>query len=401
MSLLQKDKMTIIKNIASQSLITKEYATPKCILLVVRWPVGGIRTFMRYVYRCFDPQQYKFTILGPDVTELDVLANDLEGLNFEIIKLSAYPSSVEIFCAAMKLLMSGRYELVHSHGFTSGISAALPAFLFHTPHILTSHDVLLSLQFKGILGFMKKVVMGIMLSLVDTIHSVSYDAQENLQEFFPTIKKNRNKCVVIPNGIESERFVNAEPRNLREELGVGADVFLIGFLGRFMSQKGFVYLVDAIELLKLAGNSPNKILVVTFGEGGFVREEKASLEARGLEQYFKFLPFTANVAGVMKGLDLIVMPSLWEACGLLAMETLVAGTPLIASDCIGLREVVQKTPAYVVPSKDSKSLMEGINMFMQTDKRLIFTNFASEAAVRYNVSRTVGSLLLLIEKMIK
>lgn len=43
------------------------------------------------------------------------------------------------------------------------------------------------------------------------------------------------------------------------------------------------------------------------------------------------------------------MPSRWVAFGLLAVEALCAGTPLIASDCIGLREVVEDTPAVVVP----------------------------------------------------
>ena len=47
------------------------------ILLVVRWPVGGIRTFMRYVYSRFDPLKYKFTIVAPEVEELRTLLKDL------------------------------------------------------------------------------------------------------------------------------------------------------------------------------------------------------------------------------------------------------------------------------------------------------------------------------------
>lgn len=375
-------------------------ARKKRILLVVRWPVGGIRTFMSYVYRRFDPEQYHFAILGPKNHELDILAKDLDVLDIEIFKVSEYPTSSELFIAAARLILTGRYDLVHSHGFTSGICAAIPAFLFCTPHIITSHDMLSSAQFKGFSGRMKKMFLGVALTLAHKIHSVSYDAKANLLEFYPMLAKKSDKCIVIPNAIESERFTNAVPRDLRGELELGEDVFLIGFLGRFMSLKGFVYLVDAIERLVQSGNMLKKPIVLGFGEGGFVREERAALSARGLEEYFRFLPFTTNVADVIKGVDLIVMPSLSEACGLLAMETLVAGTPIIASDCIGLREVVRDTPAYVVPSKDSKSLDEGIRHFMRTDMRQPFIDFAPKAAQRYDVKITAKSMQDLINEIV-
>lgn len=372
----------------------------KRILLVVRWPVGGIRTFMRYVYRRFDPQQYHFSILGPDISELDVLATDFEGLDFEIIKLSERPSSYELSTAVTKLLMRGKYDLVHSQGFTSGICAALPAFLFKNPHILTSHDVLSNAQFKGFYGQIKKIGMGVALSLVNTIHSVSHDAQANLLEFFPKLAEKKGTCVVILNGIESERFVDAVPRDLRGELGVGEDVFLIGFLGRFMAQKGFMYLVDAIDQLNKSGNLSKKLLVLAFGEGGFVREEKAALAARGLEEYFRFLPFTANVAGVIKGLDLVVMPSLWEACPLLPMEVLACGTPLLAFDCIGLREVAVNTPTHLVPLKDVTSFVKAIMLFTEHDMRPPFTDFASLASQRFDVTDTATAIQNMIRERI-
>lgn len=370
----------------------------KRILLVVRWPVGGIRTFMRYVYRRFDPNLYHFLILGPDNPELDVLAKDLEGLDFEVIKVSEHPSSSELLLAATRLLMHGSFDLVHSHGFTSGICTALPAFFCGTPHILTSHDVLSAAQFEGMGGWLKKMVMGVALSLVNTIHSVSNDAQANLLEFFPALSNKKDKCIVIMNGIETERFVHAAPRDLRGELGVEEDVFLIGFLGRFMAQKGFVYLVDAIEQLKVSGGLPKKPIVLTFGDGAFIREEKLAITERGLDNYFNFMPYTPNVASVIKGLDLVVMPSIWESCGLLAMETMVAGIPIISSDCIGLREVVRNTPAYTVPSKDSKALAEGIRLFMEKDMRKYFTDFAQLAVERYDVTSTVTALKALISE---
>lgn len=358
------------------------------ILLVVRWPVGGIRTFIRYVFSHFDPDAFHFTILGPDLPEMDFMLEDLRAFDVEMIKVGERPSAFEFFKAVASLVARKRFNLVHSQGFTSGICVAVPAFLAGCPHMLTSHDVLNKKQFQGIKGRLKKMGMGTVFSMVQVIHSVSHDAQQNLLEYFPFLDKKLGKCVVIPNGIEVGRFDHVEPRGLRSELDLGADTFLIGFLGRFMAQKGFCYLVDAIESLSRNENLPRKLLVVTFGEDGFIREEKAKIAERGLERYFRFLPFTPNVAGVIKALDVVVMPSLWEACPLLPMEVFVCGTPLIATDCIGLREVIAGSPARVVPPRDSGSLAKALVLEMSDSSSFTrASGFVEQARMRFDVKR--------------
>lgn len=370
-----------------------EEQQPLQVLLVVRWPVGGIRTFMRYVYRRFPVDSFRFVLIAPDHAETRVLLEDLAGLDLTFSPVSANPPPFELVWAVFRQLGPGGFGLVHSHGFTSGTCAALPAALMKVPHVMTSHDVLGAGQFSGTFGGLKRFAMKMAFSLIGTIHSVSHDAQANLLGYFPGL---RNRCRVIPNGIETEPFENAEPRNLRQELGVESDVFLVGFLGRFMRQKGFVHVVEAVELLSQE-NVRRNFLVVALGEGGFVREERAALEQRGLEAYFRFLPFTPHVASVLKGLDLVVMPSLWEACGLLAMETLCCGVPLIASNCIGLREVVRETPAIVVEAGDSVALAKAIRGCFDCDVRQRFVDYVPSAVKRYDVQRTAKA----IEKMIR
>lgn len=367
------------------------------ILLVVRWPVGGIRTFMRYVYRRFPVDSFQFVLIAPDQPETQVLLEDLAGLDLVYRPVSENPSEFELGRAVFQQLVLGRFDLVHSQGFTSGICAALPATLVRVPHLMTSHDVLGEKQFSGRLGFLKRIGMEAAFSLIGTIHSVSHDAQTNLLEFLPAL---RERCLVIPNGIEVERFQQADPCFLRGELGVADDCFLIGFLGRFMRQKGFSYLVDAVENLSKLQNLQKNILVVAIGGGGFIREEKAAISERGLEEFFRFLPFTPNVASVIKGLDLVVMPSLWEACPLLPMEVLTCGIPLLASNCIGLREVVRGTPTVVVQAGDYKALADGIKLCIEKDQRQLFYDFAPLAAKRYDVMTTVTEIhRMIIEKV--
>src|SRR5690606_4944946 len=109
-------------------------------------------------------------------------------------------------------------------------------------------DVLNESQFGGAKGKIKKLVMAILLNRFSVIHSVSYDAQENLQKTLPLINKAR--CRVILNGVDTNRFFKANAVDIKSQMGVAQDTVLIGFFGRFMSQKGFKYLVAAMADLE-------------------------------------------------------------------------------------------------------------------------------------------------------
>lgn len=371
------------------------------ILMVIRWPVGGIRTFIRYVYRNFDSEKYSFSIIAPEVPELKVLLNDLNDFDITYIPLKEDVSITKFISSIAKTIITKKFDVIHSHGFTSGVFSALPARLSRTKHIMTSHDVLLAKQFKGLKGFFKKRALSFLLPFIDVIHSVSNDAQENLFEFFPDLRKYPNKCIAILNGIDIRQFQNTETRDFRKELNLSDDTFLIGFLGRFMSQKGFLYLVQAIEHLLKIENLPKTPLVLTFNDGGFVREEKGFIRRKGLEKNFQFLPFVPNIASTLKGLDVVVMPSLWEACPLLPMEATVAGVPIIGTDCIGLREVLNDTPSTVVSAGNSLAIADAIDKEIKNPSTSIVRAYAAKATQRFDVRRQAGFLENIIVGLIK
>ena len=106
------------------------------ILAVIRHPVGGIRTFIKYVYTNFNKTNYHFTLLAPDLPELHVLLNDLKCFKIDFIPIEKNPSDFLLFLAVSKAIVGGKIDLVHSHGFTSGLCATLPSILTKIPHIM-------------------------------------------------------------------------------------------------------------------------------------------------------------------------------------------------------------------------------------------------------------------------
>jgi glycosyltransferase involved in cell wall biosynthesis len=101
-----------------------------------------------------------------------------------------------------------------------------------------------------------------------------------------------------------------------------------------------------------------------------------------------------SVAEFMVDVDAVVMPSLWEAAPLLAMEALTAGCPLVASDGIGLREVVGDAPAIVVQPGDARALTDAMSLVIN-DQQLLeqrARDYAAVAASRFDSRRTASAL---------
>ena len=354
------------------------------VFMVVRWPVGGIRTFLNYVYSQWDDSSLELHFLTPNLPEVEALKAQLKHVNCVWHTTgSDDPSFKEFFNVAQKTISSNEFQLIHAHGFTSAFSIALRLPFLRAKAIFTSHDVLNSSQFAGVAGQLKKVILAFLINRFNVIHSVSHAAQQNLLEMLPLVSKK--KARVILNGVDTERFFAAEPFALKQALNIAPEVTLIGFFGRFMSQKGFKYLVDAVETLERV--EPGRYRVVTFGEGCYIREEKASLELRGIRHLFYFHDFVADTAPYVKGCDIVAMPSLWEACGLVAMEVLSAGIPLIATDCGGLAQVCKNTPAIMVSPANSDQLYHAflcVNELCKQD----FIDFAPIAKDRFNIKST-------------
>jgi len=366
------------------------------VLVVVRWPVGGIRTFIKYVYSNWADKNIELHFLTPNLPEVIVLKEQLGALNtkWHLTKTDG-PSVLDILKLGYSILREGNFDIVHAHGFTSAIALSPLIFMFRVKSVFTSHDALLEKQFIGFKGKIKKAIITLALNRYTKLHSVSHDSADNLVKSLPSL--NKSKMVVIVSGVDTNRFYTADSIDLKSLLDVSGGVTLIGFFGRFMSPKGFKYLIDAMSLLEK--EQPGKFKVVCFGAGAFIREEQQYISSLGLMDRFYFHDFIPDIAPYLKGCDIVAMPSLWEACGLLAMESLAAGVPLVASSCMGLREVCNGSPAIMVDPANADALALGIVDASKAD-RTLFEGYASIAKEKFSVKMTQEKIYSLYESLV-
>lgn len=368
----------------------------KNVLLVVRWPVGGIRTYLKYVLRLMSKSDVNFYLVTVKSESSLILQEDISDY------IAGYSEVVDnnfyflVFREIFRINRNVNLDAIHAHGFTSAVISLLPSVVLRIPLILTSHDVVNSSQFKGWSGLLKKYLLKLTLMRCKEIQSVSNDSKRNLADFFPSLKDS--KLTVIKNGIDTDRFKSAIPASLKQELGLKNGELLVGFFGRFMNQKGFRYLVEAVEILA-SQKYEHKVHVVCFGSGAYEREEKEYIKKKNLSSQFDFMPFTPDISPCLKACDLVVMPSLWEACPLQPMEALCAGVPFVGSDCIGLREVVAGTPAFTFKTADSQALADSIKRCVAQGK-VPFLEYSNVACDRFSVSKTADELSLLYRRVL-
>jgi glycosyltransferase involved in cell wall biosynthesis len=266
------------------------------------------------------------------------------------------------------------------------------------PHIATSHDVIRpEAHFPGIVGKCKRALLGATLSRVDRLIVVTHDARENHLECLPSLKRQERRIDTIVHGIDSEHFnqgCGVRSHELRARLGIPREAYLIGYLGRFMEQKGFMVLVDAFDRLLRSRESGRQVHLLAVGSGDMLENYRHDIDKRGLlRNHISFVEHVSDVLPVFAEIDLLVMPSLWEACGLLAMEAMCAGVPVLGTDCIGLREVLQDSPSRSVAPGDPEALSLALQSAVSNPWTLEALQYAPEACDRFDVTNAATKLL--------
>jgi glycosyltransferase involved in cell wall biosynthesis len=363
--------------------------------------VGGIRTYVRYNYPSLREAGWRFTFVGPGDESFRAFAQELRDWDqAEFVEAPVCGKRCRLTGTVRDQLCTSRFYLMHSHGLTAAAQAVWASRGLRVPHIATAHDVFRPEQTAGVRGWAKLWLLGRLLRRLDVLIACGADVRANLLDYLPNMENAGCRVITIRNGVDTRRCVaySAHPtENLRVRLGIGGDVRLLGFLGRFMEQKGFLPLLDALQRL-LAKGTTRAFRLVAVGSGDFEREYRAEVARRGLDRVVTFLGLVPDAGPILRQLHVLLMPSLWEACPLLPMEAMAAGVPVLGSDCIGLREVLQDTPAEVAPAGDAEAWCHALERVIASPPTSAARAFAEVARRRFDVAHAAEQLSRVFEQ---
>lgn len=372
------------------------------ILVVARWPVGGIRTHLLANYSALHQEGFRFTVVGPAGDALESLAAAFGAMDeVEFVGAPVENRRCRLWPVVRGLLRERRFGLLHSHGHTAAVHSALANLGSGVPHVITLHEPLRGNQFTGLLGRLKRWTLGRALAQADTILTVSDDARTNVLEYFAVLRSRGARVLTVPNGIPSWRYAHpfqGPAKVLREQLGLSSEPLLMGFLGRFMPEKGFPVLLDAVERL-VQEDLRRPFHLAAFGSSDYRREYQKAILRRGLEKFVTLHDFVSDVQPILRQLDLVVVPSLWEASSLISMEAMAAGVPVLGSDCIGLREVLRNTPSRLAAANNAAALADALRAALDEPWTEAARAFAAEARARFDNVHSVRRLTALFDSL--
>lgn len=172
---------------------------------------------------------------------------------------------------------------------------------------------------------------------------------------------DRSRFVVIPNGFDTQYFrPDARARaEVRAELGIPEEAFVVGLIGRVHPLKGHAFFFAALARLQSAGAGLHAILVGL----GATRDNPAIVQAGVGEvedDRCHLLGVRADVPKIMAALDVLVSASPWgEGFPNVVAEAMACGVPCVVTDRADSATIVSDT-GLVVPPADAPALAEGI-----------------------------------------
>ena len=381
--------------------------SPKRVLVVVNQPLGGIRTYLLYNASILSQSGYVFTFLAPQGAAFDAFKNDVRDWNgVEFIDVPARNFKYWLWPTIHRTIKRGDFSLVHAQGLRAGVETSFANYFAGVPQIVTLHDVIVPQNdIPGRLRWLKTRCIGRMAARANVIIPVSKDCAENHLERFPGWKRGRCRIEVIHNGVDVQRLLSAaasvtKENGLRHNGQIAEEVAILGFFGRFVPQKGFLVLLDALKLLAQRGYADKLRLVATLDRVSFSHWHPDRVEEdEVLSRMVRFIEPVSEIAPVLSQMDLLAMPSLWEAYGLLAAEAMVLGIPVVGSDAIGLREVLRGTPAFSPQAGDAPALAAAIEAAISPTTKRDCEACAPEARRRFNNHDSAIRLLKIYDEM--
>jgi len=177
-----------------------------------------------------------------------------------------------------------------------------------------------------------------------------------------------DRISLIPTGIDISGFTGEEKSESRDKLGLPRQAFIIGSVGRLVSQKAFDVLIRAASVLKENGH---EFMVAIAGEGPLEEGLRDLADKLGVREAIKFMGFVEDMPAFFSALDIYVSSSRMESRARSMSEAMAAGLPIITTDAPGNDELVVKSGSgIVVPADAPQKLAEAVENFM-TDSVLL------------------------------
>jgi len=320
--------------------------------------------------RVHDPEDRQIYELNQNARLIHLRAGDDE----EMQKLAVYTylpdfaSNVERYTREHNL----QYDLIFSHYWLSALAGVYLQQCWHVPHIAMFHtlgavknaireDTCLALDEDEL-----RLRIETERDLVQRCHHIIAPTETEKEQFIQYYDAPPEKISVVPCGVNLEQFRAVDKAEARQYLHL-EDEKIILFVGRIDPLKGIDKLIKALVYLRNIQGL--RLLVIGGGENSQHEVKQLRKLARnlGVENSVTFLDLVRHekLPYFYSGADVCVVPSYYESFGLVALESLACGTPVVTTDVGDFRNIIREgETGYVVKENVPRHLAHKIALLL-------------------------------------
>jgi glycosyltransferase involved in cell wall biosynthesis len=297
---------------------------------------GGAERVAFELTRRLDRERFKRYLCltrAPDAKRREVTARDvavLEGEGVEVLRLERRSSlSIAPWTRLYELLVRESIDVLHAHMPRAGVPGTIVGRRARVP-VIVNHEHGWSYRGKRVRRFLDRNVIARGSDVLLTVSD--WDRRKIIE----TERIPAGLVRVLPNGIPPLRPMGID---VRRELGVSAEVGLIGAVGRLYPEKGYDDMVRAIALLKRGQSPPLRCVIAGAGPGE--GELRALISELDLAEEVQLLGQRRDIPDVIGALDVAVLSSKHEGSPLAVIEYMAGAAPIVATAVGGVPELVQ------------------------------------------------------------
>ncbi|AEH25445.1 glycosyl transferase, group 1 [Pyrococcus yayanosii CH1] len=297
------------------------------VINVIPSGIGGIQTYGKTL-------EGKLNEEGVIVERIETYKVDrTKNLTSEILKKITrfFVNFVELSKVIKEYQKKGHKIILHAHigkgvSFWENSAYCLWVKILGIPFIFHIHSSLLHVEFRQSSEIIKGIRRYILSEASKIIALSGYWKRQLLQ----IDGLQSEKVVVVYNFIDIERFKGYNKLECRKKLGLPLDKKIIVSIGRLEPEKGLEYLIEAVSMIV---KNRNDILCVIIGDGTLKEHLERYTQSLGLKSYIKFVGLRPpeEIPIWLTAADILVLPSLRESFGIVQIEAMACGRPVIAS----------------------------------------------------------------------
>jgi glycosyltransferase involved in cell wall biosynthesis len=315
------------------------------------------------------------------------------------------PTAIPLSPFMDRLLPTIKLDVIHTHHpFLLGQTAAIKAkeldlplvFTFHTQYREYTHYVPLSAE--TVQDFLKTTVDHWLQDFMRRCQHIVIPS-ESMREMLVKEYGLKNRFTVIPTGIDLEAYRKANGTKIRKKKRWENDIVMIS-VGRLALEKNWTMLLQATALVL---KDHPKFRLVLIGDGADRKKLEELAKELRIKRRVTFtgkIPF-AEIPSYMKAADLFGFASITETQGLVTLEAMAAGLPVVAVDASGTRDILKHGQQGYLVENDAEAFAAGVTKLLKNPDRMKrFAEAAYRKAESFGIEKLTGKLLGVYEQAI-